>query len=112
MPVSRTAFDDIFRALVAQSRASFKDIVTDIDQHVIPTMASIARSLVVIGGRFADGTYTKDIADIEIAAQVDAAASVIVRFANALLRRIQDIINAVLTAIRTVVNDSIGIILL
>src|SRR5207237_7447043 len=79
------AADQIFSALVQQSQTSFHGVVQDIDQHVIPTMASIARSLAVIGGRLADGTYTKHIADVEVAAQIDAAASVIVRFANRIL---------------------------
>src|SRR5437016_10816707 len=41
-------------------------------------------------------TYTKDIADVEVEAQIDAAAAVIVRFANRILKEIQDIINAVI----------------
>jgi hypothetical protein len=112
MAISPTALQDILGALTTQAKTSFADVVTDIDQHVIPAMASIAHSLVVIGGRLADGTYTKDIADVEIAAQVDAAASVIVRFANAVLRQIQDIINAVLDAVSTVINNALGVALL
>jgi hypothetical protein len=94
------AIQDITTAPAAQSRVSFTNVVDDIDQHVIPTMPSIAHSFAVIGGRLADGTYTEDIADVEVAAQIDAAASVIVRFANRILREIQDIINAVLCAVR------------
>ena len=112
MAVSSTAFNDILSALTTQAQASFATVVTDINQHVLPTMASIAHSLVVIGGRLADGTYTRDIADVEIAAQVDAAASVIVRFANALLKQVQDIINAVLSAVKDVVNAAVGVALL
>jgi hypothetical protein len=101
------AADQIFSALVQQSQTSFQGIVQDIDQHVIPTMASIARSLAVIGGRLADGTYTKDIADVEVAAQIDAAAAVIVRFANRMLKEIQDIINAVIDAVKQVINAAV-----
>jgi hypothetical protein len=101
------AADQIFSALVQQSRTSFQGVVQDIDQHVIPTMASIARSLAVIGGRLADGTYTRDIADVEVAAQIDAAAAVIVRFANRILKEIQDIINAVIDAVKHVINAAV-----
>ena len=112
MAVSPTALDDILKALTTQARISFTNVVTDIDQHVVPTMASIAHSLVVIGSRLENRTYTKDIADVEVAAQIDAAASVIVRFANAVLKQIQDIINAVLNAARAVVNAAVGVELL
>src|ERR1700760_4888660 len=107
-----SAADQIFSALAQQSRTSFQGVVQDIEQHVIPTMASIARSLAVIGGRLADGTYTPDIADVEVAAQIDAAAAVIVRFANRILKEIQDTINAVLSAVRDVVNTALGVALL
>jgi hypothetical protein len=112
MAVSPIALQDILVALTTQAKTSFANVVADVDQHVIPTMAAIAHSLVVIGGRLADGTYTKDIADVEVAAQTDAAASVIVRFANRVLKEVQDIINAVLSAVRTVVNNALGVALL
>jgi hypothetical protein len=112
MAASGTAVQDIFTALTSQAKVSFTNVVADFDQHVIPAMASIAHSLVVIGGRLADGTYTKSIADVEVAAQVDAAASVIVRFANQILKEVQDIINAVLSAVRNVVNTALGVALL
>jgi hypothetical protein len=102
-----SAADQIFSALAQQSRSSFQGVVQDIEQHVIPTMASIARSLAVIGGRLADGTYTPDIADVEVAAQIDAAAAVIVRFANLILQEIQDIINAVIDAVKLVINAAV-----
>ena len=101
------AANQIFSALVQQSQTSFQGVIQDIDQHVIPTMASIARSLAVIGGRLADGTYTRDIADVEVAAQIDAAAAVIVRFANRILKEIQDIINAVIDAVKQVINAAV-----
>lgn len=102
-----SAADQIFSALAQQSRTSFQGVVEDIEQHVVPTMASIARSLAVIGGRLADGTYTPDIADVEVAAQIDAAAAVIVRFANRILKEIQDIINAVIDAVKLVINAAV-----
>jgi len=102
----------ILSALTGQAEISFRGVVQDIEQHVIPTMASIARSLAVTGGRLADGTFTKEIADVEVAASLDAAASVIVRFANRVLKEIQDIINAVLKAVRDVVNTAVGVALL
>lgn len=101
------AADQIFSALVQQSQTSFQGVVQDIDQHVIPTMSLIARSLAVIGGRLEDGTFTKDIADVEVAAQIDAAAAVIVRFANRILKEIQDIINAVISAVKQVINAAV-----
>ena len=101
------AADQIFFALAQQSQSSFQGVVQDIEQHVIPTMASIARSLAVIGGRLADGTYTPEIADDEVAAQIDAAAAVIVRFANRVLKEIQDIINAVINAVKHVINAAV-----
>ena len=101
------AADQILSALVQQSRISFQGAVQDIDQHVIPTMAYIARSLAVIGGRLADGTYTKDIADVEVAAQIEAAAAVIVRFANRILKEIQDLINVVIDAVKDVINAAV-----
>ncbi|HSU06892.1 MAG TPA: hypothetical protein VLI93_15100 [Acetobacteraceae bacterium] len=97
----------ILDALAHQSRISFTGVVVDVEQHVVPTMAAIAHSLVVIAGRLADGTYTKDIADVEMGAQIDAAASVIVRFANRILKEVEDIINAVLAAVRQVVNGAL-----
>ena len=112
MAIAPNAIQTVFTALSAQARLSFTNVVDDVDQHVIPTMASIAHSLAVIGGRLADGTFTKEIADVEVAAQIDAAASVIVRFSNRILREIQDIINAVLHAVRMVVNDALGVVLL
>jgi hypothetical protein len=112
MAASPTALQDILTALTGQARISFKDVVADIDQHVIPTMASIAQNLVVIGGRLASGLYDQRTADVEVAAQIDAAASVIVRFANGVLKQIQDIINAVLGAVRDVVNTALGVAVL
>jgi hypothetical protein len=102
-----SAADQIFSALAQQSRTSFQGVVQDIEQHVIPTIALIARSLAVIGVRRANGTYTPDIADVEVAAQIDAAASVIVRFANRILKEIQDIINAVIDAVKLVINAAV-----
>jgi hypothetical protein len=106
------ALQTILGALTNQSRISFQNVVADIDQHVAPTMALIAHSLTVIGGRLEDGTYTNDIADVEVQAQLDAAASVIVRFANRVLKEIQDILNAVIDAVRDIVNTALGISLL
>jgi hypothetical protein len=113
MPNSRldSATRKILAALTGQAELSFRGVVADIEQHVIPTMASIARSLAVTGGRLADGTFTKDIADVEVAALLDAAASVIVRFANRVLKEIQDIINAVIGAVRDVINTAVGVAL-
>jgi hypothetical protein len=107
-----TAFQTIFKAVTTQARTSFKGIVADIEQNVVPTMASISHSLVIIGTRLANGTYTKDIADTEVAGQVEAAASVINRFANAVLKAVQDIINALLAAVAGVVNSVLGVGLL
>jgi hypothetical protein len=101
------AADQIFSALAQQSRTSFQGVVQDIDQHVIPTMSLIGQSLAVIGGRLADGTYTEAIAEVEVAAQIDAAAAVIVRFANRILKEIQDIINAVIEAVKQVINTAV-----
>jgi hypothetical protein len=112
MPASATALQDILDALTAQARVSFADVVADVDQHVAPTMALIAHNLVVIGSRLADRTYDEDIANAELTAQVNAAASVIVRFANQILRQIEIIINATLNAVRTVVNRALGVALL
>lgn len=97
----------ILNALTQQSKVAFAGVVGDIEQHVIPTMAAIAHSLVVIGERLAAGIYTKEIADVELNAQIDAAASVIVRFANKVLKEIEDIINAVLAAVQGVVNTAL-----
>ena len=108
----KTAADEIFSALSNESRLAFQGVVQDIDQHVLPTMALIARSLAVIGSRLADGTFTKDIAEVEVDAQLDAAAAVIVRFANQLLKAVQDLLNAVVTAVREVVNAAVGVALI
>ncbi len=75
-------------------------------------MASISHSLVIIGTRLANGTYTKDFADAEVAGQVEAAASVIIRFANAALKAVQDIINALLAAVAGVINGALSVRLL
>jgi hypothetical protein len=112
MAASPTAFQDILDALTVQARVSFTDVVDDINQHVIPTMAAIAHSLVVIGGRLADGTYTQDIANVEVDAQIDAAASVVVRFAHKILTEVQEILDAVLNAVSIVVNKALGVALL
>jgi hypothetical protein len=112
MPASPTAFQDILGALTKQARASFSDAVGDINQHVIPTMATIAHNLVLIGGRLADKTYTKNIADVEVDAQIYAAASVIVGFTNKILMEVQEILNAVLNAVSIVVNRALGVALL
>ena len=42
-----------------------------------------------------------------VAAQIDAAAAVIVRFANRILKEIQDIINAVIDAVKLVINAAV-----
>jgi hypothetical protein len=106
------AFQTIFNATAAQARTSFRGIVADIEQNVVPTMASISHSLVIIGTRLANGTYTKDIADVEVAGQIEAAASVIIRFANAVLKAVQGVINALLAAVAGVVNGVLGVGLL
>jgi hypothetical protein len=106
------AVNTIFNALSHQAAISFKGVTTDIEQHVLPTMAAIARSLVVIGIRLKDGTYDQEIARVEVDAQIDAAAAVLVRFANRVLKEIEDLINAVLDAVRGVVNQAVGVALL
>jgi hypothetical protein len=106
------AFQVVFKAVTAQARTSFQGIVADIEQNVVPTMASISHSLLIIGTRLANGTYTKDIADAEVAGQGEAAASVIIRFANATLKAVQDIMNALLAAVAGVVNGALGVRLL
>ncbi len=105
------AFRTIFKALTAQARTSFDGIVADFEQNVVPTMASISHSLVIIGTRLSNGTYTKDIADVEVTGQVEAAASVIIRFADAALKAVQDMINALLAAVAGVVNGALGVTL-
>ena len=66
----------------------------------------------IIGTRLSNDTYTKDIADVEVAGQLEAAASTIIRFANATLKAVQDIINALLAAVAGVVNGALGVSLL
>jgi len=107
-----SAAKTIFDELSTRARSSFGNVVSDIEKDVIPTMAMLSQNLVVIGGRLATGDYTQQDADDEIAAQVDAAASVIVRFANEVLAQIQGILNAILSAAAEVVNGALGVALL
>ncbi len=106
------AFKSIYDALAKQAGTSFKDIVADFERHVLPTMASIAAGLVVIGARLKEGVYTDEIAGAEVDALVDAAASVLVRYANRILKEVQDIINAVLEAVRAAINGALGVALI
>lgn len=106
------AAQTIFDALAAQARRSFAGVVGDVEKDVIPTMAMLAQNLVVIGGRLASGEYTKQDAQDELDAQVDAAASVIVRFANEVLAQIQALLNALLAAVAEAVNHALGVPLL
>jgi len=102
----------IFDELSTRARSSFGNVVSDIDKDVSPTMAMLSQNLVVIGRRLATGDYTKQDADDEIEAQVYAAASVIVRFANEVLTQIQAMLNAILSAAAAVVNRAVGVALL
>lgn len=106
------AFQTVFKAVTAQARTSFKGVVVDVEQNVVPSMAAISHSLIIIGMRLSNDTYTKDIADVEVAGQIEAAASVIIRFANAVFKAVQDIINGLLAAVAGVVNGALGVILL
>jgi formiminotetrahydrofolate cyclodeaminase len=107
-----TAFKAIYDALSKQAAISFDGVVSDVEQHVLPTMAAIARGLVVIGTRLKEGIYDEEIARVEIDAQIDAMAAVLVRFANRILKEVQDIINAVLDAARVAINGALGVALL
>ncbi|HEX3346776.1 MAG TPA: hypothetical protein VHS58_01585 [Acetobacteraceae bacterium] len=104
-----SAANTIFDALSTQARVSFAGVVGDVERDVIPTMAMLAQNLVVIGARRADGTYSAQDAADELEAQVDAAASVIVRFANEVLAQIQALLNALLAAVKSVVNAALPI---
>ncbi len=108
----QNAAAEIFKALSDQSRASFSTVVSDIDTHVLPTMAMIAQNLATIGLQLADNKIDKEMADIEVKMQIDAAASVLVGFANTTLKGIQDILNVVLDAVKGAVNTAVGITLL
>ena len=112
MPTSKTVFKTINDALSKQAKKSFEEVVTDIEQHVLPTMASLAAGFVVIGDRLREGIYTDGIAQEEKEALIDAACAVIVRFANRILKEIQDILNALLDAVAQVVNGALGVKLL
>lgn len=106
------AATDIFNALANQSRTSFAAVVSDIDKHVLPTMAMIAQNLATIGTQLAADRISKTTADLEIQMQKNAAAAVLVGFANTTLKNIEDILNAVLSAVRTAVNTAVGVALL
>jgi hypothetical protein len=99
---------EIFKALSSASQTAFAGIVDDIEKHVLPTMAMIAQSLVTIGSQLASGDIDKEVADIEVEMQVRAAAAVIVGFANTTLLNVQNIINAVLDAVKDTVNTVLG----
>ncbi len=112
MSSANEVFKTISDALTKQAKKSFEGVVNDIEQHVLPTMAHLARGLVVIGFRLKDGTYTEEIAAVERDALVDAASAVLVRFANRVLKEVQDILNALLEAVAGVVNKALGVSLL
>jgi len=102
----------IFDALVSESETALKDVVSDLQTHVVQTMAMLARSLATIGLDRADYVITEDMANIEVRMAIRAAASVIVGFANETLLGIERIINAVLGAIKQVVNTAVGVAVL
>jgi hypothetical protein len=104
-----TAAKTIFDALSGQAHISFANIVKDVEKDVIPTLAMLAQNLVVIGQRRAKGDYDdQDVAD-ELEATVNAAASVIVRFASDVLAEIQALLNALLDAVKTIVNAALPV---
>jgi hypothetical protein len=109
---SDAAFGAVLSALTRQARSSFEGVVADIDQHVLPAMSWIAKGLVVIAARLKSGIYTDEIARAEVDGLVDAAASILVRFANRILKEVQDIINAVLEATRATINTALGVALI
>jgi hypothetical protein len=105
------AFSTVLSALTRQATNSFEGVVADIEQHVLPAMSWIAKGLVVIAARLKSGIYTDQIASAEVDGLVDAAASVLVRFANRVLQEVQDTINAVLAACRAAINAALGVAL-
>lgn len=113
MPVDvAAAAKTILDALSTQAKASFSGVIGDIDKDVIPTMAMLAQNLAIVGARLESGEYQQQDAADEIAAQVDAAASVLVRFTNEVLSEIQALLNALLNAVSGVVNKAVGVALL
>ena len=107
-----STYDTVFAALSAQARISFSTAVSDFEQHVVPSMAALAQSLVVIGQRRASGVYDDDLATNGLDAQKSALAAVIARFANDVLAVIDNIINAVLKAFAGIVNTAVGVAIL
>ena len=107
------SFDDFFKVLTDQARLSFGGMVGDVDKHVLPSMASLAQNLVTIAATKATTPgYTDAMAQADFQAQVDAAASVLIRFANNTLKAVQDKLNALLAAVAGAINRLIGFPLL
>ncbi|HTW29393.1 MAG TPA: hypothetical protein VME92_19870 [Acetobacteraceae bacterium] len=103
---------DILKVLEPQARSSFAGLVRDVETHVLPSMAMIAQSLATVGAQRVAGTISEELASLEIDGLRDAAASVIVGFANTTLQQVQAVLNAVLAAVAASVNRLVGIALL
>jgi hypothetical protein len=107
------SFDDLFKVLSDQARIGLSGMVGDVNKQVLPSMASLAQNLVTIADlKATDPDYTVEMAKQDFQAQVDAAVSVLVRFANATLLAVQEALNAVLAAISAAIDKLIGFSLL
>jgi hypothetical protein len=102
-------FDQLFKVLSDQAKVSFKGVAVEFDKGVLPAMASLAQNLVTIQElKATNNAYTNEMALADFQEQLDAAASVLIRFANATLLAVQNVLNALISAVATILNKLVG----
>jgi hypothetical protein len=102
-------FDQLFKVLSDQAKISFKGIVVEFDKGVLPAMASLAQNLVTIQElKSTNNAYTDEMARADFQEQLDAVATVLIRFANATLLAVQNVLNALISAAGSVLNKLVG----
>lgn len=101
-------FQEVMGALEGNAAAAFGGISADLEKQVFPALAAIAKAIVAIGEDLAAGEISENRAGIELQMAQNAAEAWIVGFVEATLERVQQAVNAVLTAAAAVINRVIG----
>jgi len=104
--------EPILEALETSAGDAFHGITSDLEKHIFPALAGIAKSIVAIAADVAAGEISESRAKIELRMARNAAEAWIVGFVEATLERIQGAINATLRAAAEVINRAVGFALL
>ena len=100
----------LVNAMVSAGQGLGSSLLSQASNYALPELTKIATQIVAIEMHSAD--YTQDGARALLDMQVRASVGVIVAMTTLVLLDVQDAINAILQAVKGVVNGAVGFVLL